>query len=248
MNDHHFETPSPIQLEAKVATADVFLEAGERTTTTVEVRPRDAGSRADCDAAERVRVTQDGGRIRVIGERGIRRTRGAYEVHVELPAGSHVELATSTGDLRARGELGTVEVQTGTGDMVVDEAARVQAATGSGDIEVAVASGPVEVKTGSGDVRIGSASGDVRCKTGTGDLRVDAADGGELELLTGTGDIVVAIPEGVAALLDLISGLGDIDNQLTSVDARPDEATGSVRVRVKTGTGDVTISRAVLVP
>ena len=46
-----FDTPQPISAVVGIVSGDLRITAGERTTTTVDVRPTDAASKDDVKAA-----------------------------------------------------------------------------------------------------------------------------------------------------------------------------------------------------
>jgi len=51
-----FDTPRPILVDLELGVGDVRVSAGERTDTTVEVRPSDPAKQSDVDAAAQTRV------------------------------------------------------------------------------------------------------------------------------------------------------------------------------------------------
>src|SRR5689334_4645032 len=62
-----FATPEPIIVNVEVGGGDVRLIAGDRTDTSVEVRPGNRTRSADVRAAEMTRVEYANGRLRVKG-------------------------------------------------------------------------------------------------------------------------------------------------------------------------------------
>ena len=126
---------------------------------------------------------------------------------------------SSGGDVRI-GQVGAdVRVETGGGSVVIDKAdGAVQVATSGGDIEVSDASGAVTAATAGGGIRVGRAGGGVRCETAAGPILLEGvggavramssagtirvrlaglAPGGDFDLQTRQGDVVVSLPEGV---------------------------------------------------
>lgn len=226
MTDYTFETPDPIDLEVRLGSSDIDITATERADTYVRVTPTDGD---EDSATDRVRVECHGHRVvieEVHGVGGLRRNRGRYDIRVELPSGSAVAVTVGSGDVTTRGLIGSLRAKTGSGDLHVDEC------------------GPAQVLVGSGDIDIASALNGAVVKSGSGDVVVRSACAGEFDFTTGSGDVRCGIPEGVAAELDMKSGLGSIENRLSSSESKP-EASTYIRVRAKTGSGDIVIERAI---
>jgi DUF4097 and DUF4098 domain-containing protein YvlB len=113
----------------------------------------------------------------------------------------------------------------------------------NGDVRVARVGGDLRVVTANGDIAVGEAGGSVVAKTARGEIRVSAAARGPVVAETGFGEVEIAIPDGVAAWLDLATGFGQLQNTLEEAGPPgPDDA--SIEVRVRSGYGDITIRRA----
>ena len=114
-------------------------------------------------------------------------------------------------------------------EITVPPNSRVVARSGSGDLEVADLTGPVDVSTGSGDVRVGRIAEAVKARTGSGEIDLDGA--ASLEASTGSGNVVAGSVRGD---LEARSGSGDI--------TVGQKGTGSIDV--STGSGDVEVTGA----
>jgi len=87
-----YETPEPIEVTVELCVGDIRIEAGERTDTTVEVRPSNPARSSDVTAAQQTRVEYAGGRLLIKAPKGFRQHafwgRGeSIDVKIELPAG-----------------------------------------------------------------------------------------------------------------------------------------------------------------
>jgi hypothetical protein len=122
-------------------------------------------------------------------------------------------------------------------NVLVPEGVGLALHTGSGDIEVARTRGPLLLRTGSGDIAGSSVfGGDTDVETGSGDVELEVpGEIGQLLAKSGSGDIRLDVPAG-AYRLDVSTGSGD--REVRGVDDAAD-ASGSLRVR--TGSGDITI-------
>jgi hypothetical protein len=190
----HFETPQPISVELELRLADIRVAAGERTDTTVEVRPTDPSKRNDVAAAEQTRVEYADGTLQVKAPRRLRefsrfRDGGSIDVEIELPAGSDLSGSTAAGRFRSTGSLGRCELKCGAGAISVDQVARAKLAT-AGDIRLERATGDAELTTATGDVRAGTVEGSVVVKNANGDTRIGEV-GGDLRVKAANGDIEV---------------------------------------------------------
>jgi len=227
MTDYTFQTATAVELDVRLHASDLQVHASDRADVVVTITPRDGSSKAQ-DVIDRVQVFQENARI-VIDDKHNRssRRRGlAFDVRVDLPASSAVSVQIGAGHVESTGVLGAVRLRAGAGNAHLAACGAADVASGAGDIEIAVS------------------TGGARIKSGTGDIIIRRAHAGDYDLVTGTGDVRFGIPEGVAAKLDLASGLGMIENRLSSSDAQP-TADSYVTLGVKSGTGDVIVERAV---
>jgi hypothetical protein len=176
-----FDTPAPISIDLEVGVGDVRIEAGDRTDTTVEVRPTDPSKPADVKAAEQTSVEMEGGTLLVKGPSGWRQWishRGdSIDVVIGLPAGSRLSAEIGVAALRARGRLGECRAKVGVGDVHLDETGALNLKTGAGDVAVERVGGKAEIVTGSGAVRVGRVDGTVWVKNSNGDTWVGEAAG-----------------------------------------------------------------------
>jgi hypothetical protein len=64
-----FDTPEPISATLELGVGTVRITAGDRTDTTVDVRPSDETDESDVQAASRVSVDCANGVLRAVGPR-----------------------------------------------------------------------------------------------------------------------------------------------------------------------------------
>jgi hypothetical protein len=114
-------------------------------------------------------------------------------------------------------------------DITVPANARVQARSGSGDLEVADVAGPVEISTGSGDITLGRIRDDVTARTGSGDIELQGAASARTS--TGSGNVIA---QAVRGDIDARSGSGDIIVGQA----------GKGSVEVSTGSGNIELTGA----
>jgi DUF4097 and DUF4098 domain-containing protein YvlB len=206
MTEHHFDTPEPVALFVEIGKGSVDVTATETTQTHVEISGRDA---------DQVTVSQDGRQISVIAPKlrgGIFGGDSRLDVRVTIPTGSDAVLRTGSADIAVHGTIGTGQVK-----------------SGSGDVQLGTATGPLLAETGSGDIRVDAAQDAVKVKSGSGDVVIRDA-GGVTSISTGSGDVHV----GTAVAQTVVkTGSGDLE-----------VADASHDVSLTTGSGDMVVSRA----
>lgn len=239
-----FATPEPISVTIELSMGDARIVASERTSTVVEVRPRDDSKPADIRAAEETQVEYSSGRLLVKSRQrnflyeGARSVIGpgrgsSVDVTIELPSGSHVQADSGLGELGGQGHLGECRFKTGMGNIRLDHAGAVHLKTGMGNITVDHASGDADVTTGSGDVRIGQVEGAAVIKNSngntvvgevTGDLRVKSANG-RISVDRAHTSVIAKTANGNVRIGEVISGAIVIET-----------AAGELEVGVREGT------------
>ncbi len=137
----------------------------------------------------------------------------------------------------------------------VPENITVKINTGFGDIDIKGISNNIDIKTSFGDIKSDRIVGDIKLHSGYGDIIVDGLNG-KIDVNTGYGDIN-AKNITVKEMMDLKSGFGDIDLQITNPvsDCKMDLKTGFGKIKMKNkdlqleskskltiGNGDIKIS------
>lgn len=207
-------------------------------------------------------------RIDLVGRRLVIQSPKQYHliplaVTVRAPAGSNLEVSVGSADMTVTGPANKVKLQAGSGSVTLDRAdgpaeinsgsgalrlgpmlAGLRARSGSGEIEVSSVGGTTTLVTGSGDVWLGAVQSDVRVRTGSGDISVADAACGQVELVTGSGEIRIGVRSGAKARLDLRSGSGQARSELDLSDTPPADG-AKLELRGRTGSGNVVVTSAV---
>lgn len=160
-----------------------------------------------------------------------------------------VSAETGAGEIRIGRVSGEVRVRTGSGDVELVESAGATVRTGSGRIRVRSAGGGrSELTTGSGDVDIENASGPLRVRTGSGRITVVGEPRESWELGAGSGDVSIDVPPAAAFNVDIHTGSGDIAaravttvERSTRRELRGAVGAGGPLVSMTTGSGEVRI-------
>ena len=198
--------------------------------------------RIELPAGSRVSGHVGMGTFRCTGPLGdVKLRSGAGDIRVEQAAAA--SLAVGAGDIAV--ELATGDVQATTGSGAV-RAGRIEGAasvkTANGEVRVDEIAGELRAKTANGAIAVERSRGALTAKTAHGAIRLGGAEGGPVVAESGFGPIEVAIPEGVAAWLDLDARRGRLRNDLDALPPEPGQPT--VEVRAGSGFGDITVRRA----
>ncbi len=199
MTEHRFDTPHPVRLVVEVGKGSVQVTATETAESRVRVTGRDA---------ELAEVWLDGDHLTVRGPK----QRGLFggdrlDVLATVPTGSDVAVRTGSADVRIEGTIGVGQVKSGSGEVDVDIAdGPLQVETGSGDVRVAEARAEFQAKSGSGDVVVREVAGSLQVSTGSGDVQVRTTHSASV-VKTGSGDLEVGEAQSD---LSFSTGSGDL--------------------------------------
>lgn len=183
------------------------------------------------------------------GMRAIRRTTahctGALEILVIVPEGSSADLRGNLGGVAVSGALSRIDARVGAGSLRLERSAEdlTRLTVGPGAIVVGTAVGALEVTSGSGDLSFEEISGKVSITSGTGAISVRRALAGAMTVRSGSGAVTVGVAPGTAAHLDLATGSGRREVDLSPA-AGAGDAERTFSLQVRTGRGDLRVLRA----
>jgi DUF4097 and DUF4098 domain-containing protein YvlB len=222
MTEYTFETERPVHLFTEIGRGSLRIVATDTTQTHVQISGRDA---------DQVRVDQHGRQVNVVAPK----QRGAFfggdgrvDVAITVPTESQVVARTGSADITV---VGTIEGG--------------QLKSGSGNVELETANGPVGIDTGSGDIRVDAAHGGIRVKSGSGDVLILEL-GKNATVSTGSGDIEIGTNRAQTVVK---TGSGDLkvgrtDSDLAMTTGSGDLAIGTAsrgRLSAKGASGDIQI-------
>ncbi|WP_243793133.1 DUF4097 family beta strand repeat-containing protein [Saccharopolyspora gloriosae] len=212
------------------------------------------------EAVRQTRIDLTGNRLTVRTPTVVPLRTVPLAVTVRAPAESQLGLRSAGGEVRVTGPAGRVQVQSGGGAVSVEQAAGstvartgsgalrlgdmaagVQARSGSGDVEIASVRAASSVVTGSGSVWLGAVESDVLVRSGSGAVTVAEAAAGQVELITGSGELRVALRHGTDAEVDLTSTTGSVHSDLT-VSEEPTAQEPGLRIFGRSGSGDALLT------
>ena len=259
-----FSTPAPPRLRIRLPAGLITIESGEVAETTVELEPL-RGDDATRGALEQATIEQRGDEIVVEVEKSgwglFGRSSASVGLRVRCPHDSSLDCTTASADVVANGRLGEVTVKTASGDVSLAHVGPLLVTTASGDVRVQELQGDGRVNTVSGDARIGGVRGelaansvsgdvelgqvddDVAVQSVSGDQRLRAIRAGDVKLTSVSGDVEIGVLAGTRLFIDASSTSGDVRSEL-EVGDEPEGDGPEARLRVKTVSGDIALTRA----
>lgn len=281
MRSETFSTPGPVRLDLELPAGAIEIETSETEETHVQLEALSANEQVqEMVASARIELARRGDGYEVVVQ--VRTRHGVWisfsrgpdirlgtpemRLRISCPARAELDVRTKSADLQARGEYGSVDFKTASGDASVETARDVDVKTASGDVHFDRVEGSLDIKTVSGDAHVGSVAGNANfhCVSGdvyvgdaggsivatsvSGDQRYEAVVNGRLELRAVSGDIGVGIRRGSRVFIDAntVSGSTSSEFELadTPAQAAPAEDAPLVEVYAKTVSGDVRLERA----
>jgi len=281
MRSETYSTPGPLRLNLEIPSGEIEVETGNTNETRVELEAI-ANNDAIRDLVENSRIELiprgDGHEVVVEAKsrhgifislnRGPDIRFGGPDVRlcITCPHGADLDARTKSAGLRARGEYGSVDFKTASGDVEVEKTSdTTRIKTASGDVHIEEAGSSLEVQSVSGDLHAGSVHGDIRAQlvsgdvhvrdargsistnTVSGDQRFEAVQRGRVELKAISGDVIVGVRSGSRLYVDANTVSGSTSSELELSDSpapAPAADAPLVELFVKTVSGDVRIERA----
>ena len=159
---------------------------------------------------------------------------------VRVPRGANLvfdKITTASGNLRAEGFAGRLNLQTASGDVTVrGVGGEIRASSASGTVRVADSAGTVNASTASGDVEV-----ELTRLEGDGDMKFSSA----------SGDVRVRVPSSLDARVSMSTASGDIETnfpiEVKTNDHGPGSraegqiGSGSRSLRISTASGNVSL-------
>ena len=230
-----YSVAGAVNLEVLTHSGDISIRAGPPGTVTVKGKIYVAdrlfwgNRRGDVSEIEKnPPIRQSGNSIHIdyLSQHGI-----SVDYEITAPAATALHTHSGSGNQVVGGLRGTVELETGSGDLRLSDIATSQVLlhSSSGDIEAQEISAPFTAEAGSGNIRLGEkGEGEVRIRTGSGNIEVRGVRGalwaesgsgdaeisgaivGGWEIRTGSGDVDLRPPADAAFDLDATTGSGNI--------------------------------------
>ena len=141
---------------------------------------------------------------------------GSADFTVQLPRSLRLDVSTGNGTVDVAGTGSDIDASSGNGALrIAGATGAVRASSGNGDVTVDGAGGPINANTGNGAIHAYTSTGPVIATSGNGDIDVrmqTLPTKTRMEFTTGNGNVTVAAPAALAAILNADTGHGRIDS------------------------------------
>jgi Toastrack DUF4097 len=220
-----------------------------------------------------IEETGDGIHVRARMDEGssffglFKRDHAKIRLEILVPRRADLDIRNGSGGVNVVSIEGSVRVDNGSGGISLEEiSGNVTVDNGSGGIRLEAITGDVEIDNGSGGisasrldgaVRVENSSGGVRLEEIEGELQIDNGSGGVrvemagrnygVSVKSGSGGVVLRVPEDWGADLDLRSRSGDISLRGWDLSAEDVEefhgqvGGGGAPITVRNGSGRVVV-------
>jgi len=140
-----------------------------------------------------------------------RRGGGEAAYTVEVPAGTPLQIGGLSSDISVRGVCGEAELQTLSGDVVLDCArGNIIARSTSGDVTVSDVRGRLEAGSTGGDVIVRDAQADVAAQSVSGEVTLEQVEGRDVSAETIGGEVLFSGPIADGGRYRFQSHSGDV--------------------------------------
>jgi DUF4097 and DUF4098 domain-containing protein YvlB len=251
--DEHFDVGERAQLDVDVASGNLQVRVGSGGAIRVSI---------DSPKADELEISQMGDTVSISeSARWLSRSRSIRMV-VEVPMRADLTIRGASLNVLLGGTFGGVRCRTASGGLQIDEVDRLEVSTASGDVRVGSINGDAGFNTASGDVMVVTmrgrltaqlASGDlvadavgasVDVGTASGDVRIGRCDGSDINVKTISGNIRLGLPPGIRVEPEISTMSGKVAlPAAAAVGANRSVERRSVRVRLRTVSGDIRIDR-----
>lgn len=165
------------------------------------------------------------------------------DVHISLPEGSSIEVATASGETDIIGNLAKASVNSASGGVrVADEVDSLEMKTASGDVKTGIVRKSLICHSASGNVRCDGAGAKTKIRTASGTVKLTAEAPSEISIQTVSGNVAVTVARGLEVDVDATSISGRLSSTMP-LDSAEGGPTNSdvVSISARTVSGNVSI-------
>ncbi len=257
---YSFDVRSGLDVEVRSASGDLRVVRAEGLRCEVRLSTDDPDAqkrlaRAECSydpATNRLLVDTGAGFRMHASEPGFRKVlshfretmRHDVDVELVLPAPASIKFASASGDLRCESDVQDVDVTNASGNVhVAQVGGDLRFRSASGDIVAGEVVGAVESKTVSGDVALGRVHGGANVQSVSGDVSLSLDRAVSASVNTVSGDVRVGVVAGLFIDVDANTVSGELSSEIALDGAQSGSADESIRLRVRTVSGDLKVQR-----
>jgi len=237
--DRTLKVSEPVSLDVRTGSGNIRVRQGDSTSVVIhaEIRSGHGGWGGDSDAASRIRAIEQNPPIEQDGSTIRVGHTHDNELYRNISISYEIRTPAQT----------RLDAQTGSGELnITGIQLEVTGHTGSGNIRVEDTSGRAELSAGSGEVQLHNARGGGRLSSGSGNVTVENTSG-SVTASSGSGSVRLE-PTG-AGDIEASSGSGNIVLRGAKGAVHAHTGSGDVEARgvqrgewhLRTGSGNVTV-------
>lgn len=262
-----FDVGSAPNLKIDNFAGSVTVHAGERGEIHVVAVKRASGF----GSLDRIKVemSEREGGVVIRTHKSSPLSNASVQIEVTAPPDTRLDLHTGAGSTEVRGLHSDVQVDTGSGSVVLDDiSGEIDAHSGAGSIQVYEAEGTLTLDTGSGSIKLNGVSGEIDAHSGSGSMEAHRASGrveldtgsgsidyegslqGDCRFESGAGSITLRLPADLDMEVELDTGSGTISTDYDVVGhVSKQEVSGTIghgddgSIYAHTGTGSINLLR-----
>ncbi len=256
----NFECSGPISAQIATSSGDVTIGASDTSNIEVTLSVKDAALAHLLDDASisfnaqsqelevRSRTHDSASAIR--GLKSVMRHGNWFDfggsdpdVHIALPEGSTIEVATASGETDIIGNVAKATVASASGGVRVnDEVGELDMKTASCDVRTATVRDKLTCHRASGNVRCEGAGAKTKVRTASGTVRLTAEVPSDISIQTVSGNVTVTVARGLEVDVDATSISGRLSSTMPLDSAEGGLTTGDVvSISARTVSGNVSI-------
>lgn len=218
------DVPESLELEVRVQKGNIIIRRGEDRKVRINSKFRVYGTskekvEADAKAIKENPPIELKERKVIIGnlkrynlDRWFSEENVTMDFEIYAPAKTSAYIVTGLGNVNVRSLAGSVKINTGLGSIEIENIAKVDAKSGSGDIKITGINEGVSVLTGKGNIELKNIQGNINAKTGFGNISIDSKieDNKKWTMESGLGNIMIWLSSDDTFSFSLVIGTGNI--------------------------------------
>jgi hypothetical protein len=255
-----FDCAGPVTAHITTSSGDVTIGASETSTIEVTLSVKEAAlayllddAFVKFDAQKQVLEVRSRTHDSMNSLRGLKSVirhsnwfdfgESGPDVHIALPEGSSIEVATASGETDIIGNLARASVNSASGGVrVADEVGSLEMKTASGDVTTGAVRESLTCHSASGNVRCEGAGAKTKIRTASGSVRLTAEVPSEISIQTVSGNVNVTVARGLEVDVDATSISGRLTSTMPLDSAAGGPANSDVvSISAKTVSGNVSI-------
>lgn len=219
------DTGETLELEIRTQKGNIVIKRGEDKKLRISSKYKVSG-RSEESTKTNAEAIKENPPIEVKGEKVIIGNLKKYNLdrwfsednvsmdfEIYTPYCASIKVDTGSGNVNVKSIVGSVQINSGLGNIELENITKVNAKTGVGDIKITSIGEGVYAITGKGNIELRNIKGDINAKTGVGNISIDSKieDNEKWILDSGVGNVSINLNSLNTFNFELITGSGNIE-------------------------------------